>query len=128
MAFCVDDLIRFADDLRSAAGLRATLELSQSRTPKDLDVLTIGGVRFYFYADGHGYDGWGRPGNPCVSDLTKPEARLFPDFGDEPSEMVKDRSSTAGTMSGEITGPDHAKRPTMAYKGLLPLSGADIPF
>lgn len=54
-----DDLIRFADDLRDHTGLYVHLELDP--TPDGLHVLTIDRADFYFYADGSGYDGWGKP-------------------------------------------------------------------
>ena len=53
-----DDLKRFADDLRDHTGLTVGLELDP--VPDGLHVLTIDGADFYFYADGSGYDGWGR--------------------------------------------------------------------
>jgi len=53
-----EDLIRFADDLRDHTGLDVHLELDPA--PDGLHVLTITGTDFYFYADGSGYDGWGK--------------------------------------------------------------------
>ena len=53
-----DDWTRFADDLREHTGLNVGLELDAK--PDGLHVLTIEGTDFYFYADGSGYDGWGR--------------------------------------------------------------------
>lgn len=53
-----DDLIRFADDLRDHTGLEIVLVLDFS--PSGLHVLKISGADFYFYADGSGYDGWGK--------------------------------------------------------------------
>ena len=54
-----DDLKRFADDLRSHLDLSVMVEIDSD--PESLHVLTIDGVGFFFYADGSGYDGWGRP-------------------------------------------------------------------
>ena len=53
-----DDLTRFADDLRAHTGSNVGLELDPK--PDGLHVLTIDGTDFFFYADGSGYDGWGR--------------------------------------------------------------------
>jgi len=53
-----DDLTRFANDLRDHTRLKVSLELDPK--PDGLHVLTIDGADFYFYADGSGYDGWGR--------------------------------------------------------------------
>ena len=53
-----DDLIRFAADLRDRSGLDVHLELDPAQD--GLHVLTIAGADFYFYADGSGYDGWGK--------------------------------------------------------------------
>jgi len=53
-----DDLIRFAEDLRDHTGLDVHLELDSASD--GLHVLTIDGADFYFYADGSGYDGWGK--------------------------------------------------------------------
>lgn len=53
-----DDLIRFADDLRDHTGHDVRLELDPALD--GLHVLTIAGADFYFYADGSGYDGWGK--------------------------------------------------------------------
>lgn len=52
------DLARFAEDLQEHTGLAATVE--SGRTSDDLHVLTVNGMDFYFYADGAGYDGWGK--------------------------------------------------------------------
>lgn len=52
------DLTRFAADLHEHTGLAATVK--SGRTSDDLHVLTINSVDFYFYADGVGYDGWGK--------------------------------------------------------------------
>lgn len=54
----VEDLERFADDLRTHAGVEATLASDDSLD--GLHALTINKVDFYFNADGSGYDGWGR--------------------------------------------------------------------
>lgn len=53
-----DDLKRFADDLGEHTGHNVCLELDPALD--GLHVLTIDGVDFYFYADGSGYDGWGK--------------------------------------------------------------------
>ena len=54
----VDDLERFAQDLRNHVGV--TVELKIDTSPDGLHVLCINGVDFFFNADGSGYDGWGR--------------------------------------------------------------------
>ncbi|MCB9851911.1 MAG: hypothetical protein H6819_02350 [Phycisphaerales bacterium] len=54
-----DDLKRFADDLNTHLDVAVTLDIDPD--PENLHVLTIDGVEFFFYADGSGYDGWGRP-------------------------------------------------------------------
>ncbi len=48
----------FAEDLRDQAGLLTNVNRSSS--VDGLHVLQVKGVDFYFYADGTGYDGWGR--------------------------------------------------------------------
>ena len=53
-----EHLTRFADDLRYHAGL--DVDFAPDPKPDGLHVLTINGVDFFFYADGSGYDGWGR--------------------------------------------------------------------
>ena len=53
----VDDLQRFADDLRDIAGLDAVFEADPK--PDSLHVLTINGVDFFFCTNTGGYDGWG---------------------------------------------------------------------
>lgn len=65
-----DDLRRFADDLREWAGLNVVVGMS--RRPDGLHSLTINGVDFFFYADGSGYDGWGK----C---MTREESGRKPD-------------------------------------------------
>lgn len=52
------DLERFARDLEEHTDLATKIELSPS--DDGLHVLQIGGVDFYFNANGTGYDGWGR--------------------------------------------------------------------
>ena len=54
----MDDLERFAEDLRHHVGL--TVELLPDSNPDGLHVLRINGVDFFFRADGSGYDGWGK--------------------------------------------------------------------
>lgn len=54
----VTDLHRFARDLQWQTGIEARITPSPDR--EGLHVLTIDNVDFYFSADGHGYDGWGR--------------------------------------------------------------------
>jgi len=54
----MDDLERFAEDLRHHVGL--TVELLSDSNPDGLHVLRINGVDFFFRADGSGYDGWGK--------------------------------------------------------------------
>ena len=54
----MDDLERFAEDLRRHVGL--TVELLSDSNPDGLHVLRINGVDFFFRADGSGYDGWGK--------------------------------------------------------------------
>lgn len=61
-----DNLQRFADDLRDLA--RVPVEVEIDDKPDGLHVLRINGIDFFFYADGSGYDGWGKafhPGPPC---------------------------------------------------------------
>jgi hypothetical protein len=62
-----DHLERFVDDLREHVGLDVELEIDPALD--GLHVLRINGTDFYFYADGSGYDGWGRElpkgGNGC---------------------------------------------------------------
>lgn len=53
-----NDLIRFADDLRHHTGLDIGLVLDPS--PDGLHVLAIDGADYFFYANGSGYDGWGK--------------------------------------------------------------------
>jgi len=51
-------LERFADDLQYYTNLKTSVDLTD-----DVDlmhVVQIQGVDFYFYANGTGYDGWGR--------------------------------------------------------------------
>ena len=52
-----EDFKRFAEDLRTHAGLDVTLQLDAD--PEGLHVLRIKKVDFFFHADGSGYDGWG---------------------------------------------------------------------
>ena len=54
----LDDLERFAEDLRHHVGL--TAELLPDSNLDGLHVLRINGVDFFFRADGSGYDGWGK--------------------------------------------------------------------
>ena len=54
----MDDLERFAEDLRRHVGL--TVELLPDSNADGLHVLRINGVDFFFRADGSGYDGWGK--------------------------------------------------------------------
>jgi hypothetical protein len=54
----MDDLERFAEDLRHHVGL--TVELLPDSNPDGLHVLRINGVDFFFRADGSSYDGWGK--------------------------------------------------------------------
>ena len=53
----IENLERFAEDLRQHAGL--AVELLPDPDPQGLHVLRINYVDFFFYADGSGYDGWG---------------------------------------------------------------------
>jgi hypothetical protein len=53
----VENLERFAEDLRQHAGL--AVEFLPDPDPQGLHVLRINHVDFFFYADGSGYDGWG---------------------------------------------------------------------
>jgi hypothetical protein len=53
----IEDLERFAEDLRQHAGLAA--EFLPDADPEGLHILRINHVDFFFYADGSGYDGWG---------------------------------------------------------------------
>lgn len=53
-----DDLQRFGDDLREHTGVNVELEIDPK--PDGLHVLSVDGADFYFYADGSGYDGWGK--------------------------------------------------------------------
>lgn len=52
------ELERFAEDLRRLTDIETKVDLSSS--VDGLHVLQVNGVDFYFYADGTGYDGWGR--------------------------------------------------------------------
>ena len=54
----LDDLERFAEDLRHHVGL--AVEFLLDSNPDGLHVLRINGVDFFFRADGSGYDGWGK--------------------------------------------------------------------
>jgi len=51
-------LARFADDLGYHTSLKTSVKLSSDA--EGMHVLHIKGVDFFFYADGSGYDGWGR--------------------------------------------------------------------
>ena len=53
---------RLAEDLRRHAGL--TTEFLPDSDPEGLHILRINHVDFFFYADGSGYDGWGKRGVP----------------------------------------------------------------
>ena len=53
-----EHLQRFADDLRAFLGL--AVEFEPNPDPTGLHILRINGVDFFFYANGTGYDGWGR--------------------------------------------------------------------
>ena len=53
----IDDLERFAEDLRCHVGL--TVELLPDSNSDGLHVLRINSVDFFLRADGSGYDGWG---------------------------------------------------------------------
>ena len=55
---CASDLEKFAADLGSLPKMTVSFERDES--PDGLHVLSINGVDFYFYADGAGYDGWGK--------------------------------------------------------------------
>lgn len=55
---CASELEKFASDLGGLANMSVTFERDNS--PDGLHVLSINGVDFYFYADGAGYDGWGK--------------------------------------------------------------------
>lgn len=52
------ELEKFAGDLGSLPGLSVSFE--RDKSSDGLKVLNINGVDFYFYADGAGYDGWGK--------------------------------------------------------------------
>lgn len=54
-------LKRFAADLRTHTGVKVAVRID--RKPEGMHVLRINGVDFFFYADGSGYDGWGK----CVN-------------------------------------------------------------
>jgi len=54
----VDHFQRFADDLRALLGL--AVEFQPDSDPQGLHILHINGVDFHFYANGTGYDGWGK--------------------------------------------------------------------
>ena len=78
-----EDLRRFADDLNNQLGL--TTELHIDADPEGLHVLRIDSVDFFFYANGSGYDGWGRT---CAGPgQTPPAGSLLPidDFIPTPS-------------------------------------------
>ena len=53
-----DDLQRFAEDLNTHAGIEAVFEPTEDAD--SLHVLKINEVDYYFFADGGGYDGWGK--------------------------------------------------------------------
>lgn len=53
-----ENLERLAEDLRRHVGL--TVEFLPDSDPEGLHILRINHVDFFFYADGSGYDGWGR--------------------------------------------------------------------
>ena len=55
---CAAELEKFASDLGSLPDLSVSFE--RDKSPDGLHVLKINGVDFYFYADGAGYDGWGK--------------------------------------------------------------------
>lgn len=55
---CAAELEKFACDLGSLPDLSVSIE--RDKSPDGLHVLNINGVDFYFYADGAGYDGWGK--------------------------------------------------------------------
>ena len=69
----IDDLIRFGEDLQRHAGLRA--ELFPDSSPEGLHVLRIGGVDFFFRADGSGYDGWGKPLHPTKENKKESQSK-----------------------------------------------------
>lgn len=52
------ELERFAEDLQRLTDIETKVDLAS--TADGLHVLQVKGVDFYFYADGSGYDGWGR--------------------------------------------------------------------
>ena len=52
-------LERFAQDLAEHANVSTTFTPDESR--EGLHVLRINNIDFFFYADGSGYDGWGKP-------------------------------------------------------------------
>jgi len=64
----MDELERFAEDLRRHVGL--TVELLPDSNPDGLHILRMNGVDFFFRADGSGYDGWGRA-LPCTGHATQ---------------------------------------------------------
>ncbi len=55
---CASELEKFASDLGSLPKMSVSFE--RDKSPDGLHVLNINGVDFYFYADGAGYDGWGK--------------------------------------------------------------------
>ncbi len=55
---CASELEKFAGDLGSLPKMSVAFE--RGKSPDGLHVLSINGVDFYFYADGAGYDGWGK--------------------------------------------------------------------
>ena len=55
---CASELEKFASDLGSLPKMSVSFERDES--PDGLHVLSINEVDFYFYADGAGYDGWGK--------------------------------------------------------------------
>ncbi len=55
---CATALEKFANDLGSLPKMAVSFE--RDKSPDGLHVLSINGVDFYFYADGAGYDGWGK--------------------------------------------------------------------
>ena len=52
-------LERFAEDLAEHTNIAAAFERDSSR--EGMHVLRINNIDFFFYADGSGYDGWGKP-------------------------------------------------------------------
>lgn len=53
-----ESLEQFASDLREHASIAAMFTTDSD--PNGLHVLSINKVDYFFYADGSGYDGWGR--------------------------------------------------------------------